>query len=91
MDEEKVGPHEPDLAIVEVDGRINIFAPGTGQAFMLNETASSIWQLAGGELSASEIVARVADLYDVPAETVRKQVLATLRRFRADNLLVPPD
>lgn len=89
MDEEKVGPHEPDLAIVEVDGRINIFAPRSGQAFMLNETASAIWALADGDLTPSQIVERVAGIYEVPADTVRDEVLATLTGFLDDHLLAP--
>jgi hypothetical protein len=87
MNDERVGPPIDGLSVAIIDGRVSIYAPHTEQALMLNETASTIWLLATGAYTAEEIVEAAAEQHGVAPDDVRDEVLGTIRRFYAENLL----
>ena len=90
-----VGPPKADVTWQDLDDRIVVFNPETGRAAALNGTASSIWRLATGELDEDEIVASLAQVYEVEATAIRNQVFEVIGRLRAEDLFSdsvrPPD
>src|SRR5262245_30652556 len=53
----------------------------------LNETGHAVMLLCTGQLNCAEIIAQLAQRYQVPAENIRPQIFEFLQRLRARNLL----
>jgi len=54
---------------MELDGDISLYHPDTGQALVLNDTASDIWRLLDGEQSVDGVIEVLAGAYRTdPAE-----------------------
>lgn len=85
-----IGPPLPGVTEVEVGGRVNLYAPATAQAVLLNDTASDVWRLVDGTSTGRDIVALLAGSYRVPAASIEADVLAALRRFVEAGLIAEP-
>lgn len=79
--EELVGPPAPDVAEVDVEGTACLFSPRVNQAVMLNETASDVWFLCDGTRTISQIVDRLAAVYQVDATAIERDVREAVSRF----------
>jgi hypothetical protein len=85
-----VGPPREGVTEVEVDGSACLFSPAAGGVVLLNQTASDVWYLCDGDLTADEITDRLAAAYRVPAESIAGDVDAAIRSFTESGLLPPP-
>lgn len=82
-----VGPPTVGVLWEDLDGRVVIFNPATQQAAALNETASAIWRLATGDHNEEQVIAVLAEDYNVEATVIRDQVLAAIIELRGQGLL----
>jgi hypothetical protein len=82
-----VGPPAAGVSEVEIDGRICLYAPGSEQVVVLNDTASDVWRLADGERTLAELVDLLAASYGVEAASILGDVQAAVEQFRAAALL----
>jgi pyrroloquinoline quinone biosynthesis protein D len=57
---------------------------------MLNPTGHAIVSLCTGEITLQEIVTKLAERYNIPAEQISPQVADYLNRLRERNLLETP-
>ena len=80
------GPLTPAATVVELDGRIAVFAPATDNVLFLNETATEVLHRCDGERSVDEIVADLAAVYDVPVDAIQSSVESSLDTFAAAGL-----
>ena len=87
MDDSKVGPPAPNVLETELDGEVSLYNPAQEEVTVLNGTASDVWYLCDGTLSAEEIVELLASSYAVPAETIRGEVEQTIATLRKAGLL----
>ena len=82
-----VGPPVAGLTVVEVDGCFHIFNPATQRVVALNDTASSIWRLSTGEHDAHDIVAALAEHYDIEHDAIDDEVRRVIRDLTTEGLL----
>lgn len=67
----------------DIEGCVALLHPDCGEVVLLNETASDIWRVTDGELSAEEVVQVLARAYDVDSDVIAAEVhdtLATLHK-----------
>jgi hypothetical protein len=79
----------PDLMARTVDGEAVVLDRAGGRVHQLNATASFVWSRLDGRTPPQEVVAAVAEAFDVEPETAARDVNALLEQFRALNLLAP--
>jgi PqqD family protein of HPr-rel-A system len=60
-----------------------------GQVHVLNASATRVWELCAERLTLSELIASLAQTYELPAAAVRDDVLAIIRDFLARGLIEP--
>jgi hypothetical protein len=82
-----VGPHAPSASWQDLDGRVVVFNAETGRAAALNETASTIWRLADGQLEEAEVIELLAEAYAVPPERIATDVRHAIETLRSEGLL----
>jgi hypothetical protein len=70
-----------------IDGETLILNRAEGRLHQLNPTASFIWDCCDGYLNISEIVDRLAGVYEVDARTACKDVEKVLFNLRSSKLL----
>lgn len=91
MTGERLGPPQPTVRALELDGDISLFDAATRQAMLLNSTASDVWRLLDGEHTLDEIVRLLAVAYGQPAETIRADVQRTVAVLADAGLLAEPE
>jgi hypothetical protein len=79
--EKRVGPPKVHVVETEVGDEISLYDPETDQVMVLNTTASDIWRLSDGEHTTTEIVALLANAYQVEADQIGDEVAATIGQF----------
>ena len=78
---------EPEVLARDVDGEVVLFHPGTQGIHGLNPTASFVWDLCDGRLTAEQIATELQAVYpDHPG--VRDDVHRTIGSLHAMGLLV---
>ena len=75
------------IVVRPVQDGLMIHDPRADAAVVLNASAARVWEAALAATSSDEVVDRVAEIYGVDAEVVRKEVEATVRRLVRDGLL----
>ena len=73
------------VRVRRVSGRLILILPSGGAE--LNETAESVWTLSTGSASVDEIVAKVAEEYDVDVDQVRDDVVEVLEDLASRDAL----
>ncbi len=58
-----------------------------GQVHVLNASATRVWELCAAGPTVKEVIASLAQSYELPPEAVRDDVLAIINDFRARGLL----
>jgi len=79
----------PDLTVRTVDGEAVLLDRSGGRVHQLNVTASFVWSRLDGRTPPHDVVAAVAETFDVKTETAARDVNALLDQFRTLNLLAP--
>lgn len=59
-----------------------------GNYYSLNEIGSKIWELCDGNHSIAQLVDTLTAEYDVPAETLKGDILELLDNLRSEKLIV---
>ena len=78
----------PNAAWREVEGEVVIISPEDSVLHELNETASFIWKHSTGEHTAEEIARRLADEFDVEAETALADACELVNHLEQKKLLI---
>lgn len=71
----------PDYRLEVIDNELLLFHPAQTKILYCSETASLIWQLCDGQRTPQEITALLAAAFPEAADTIARDVEATLRRF----------
>jgi hypothetical protein len=77
----RVPTRVPDFLLERLDGELLLYHPGRTQTILLNETASIIWELCNGVRSEQEISALLVEAFPDAADSLARDVEATLCRF----------
>ena len=75
------------VAEVTIDGETVIYDEVTGAIHQLDRIATVIWQCLDGEATVAELIADLADVYNVSNDRVQVDVLALLDTLSAAGLL----
>lgn len=71
------------------DGSAVLFDPSQGMAYPLTASAALVWDGCDGGCSVDELVDRVAERYDAPAEVIAADVALLLNDLGQKGLLEP--
>ena len=69
-----------------IDQHLILFRPADQRLFILNPTASWIWQALGGDVSVSEIIQSLAAHYTISTEDIEADINATLQTWLSQGL-----
>lgn len=83
----RIGPPTDDVVETEIDECVALFHPVTGEAVVLNTTASDIWRLSDGELTLEELTAVLARSYGVDPGSIRDDVVRAVDDLQTRGLL----
>jgi Coenzyme PQQ synthesis protein D (PqqD) len=83
----QIGPHARGVLQERVEDEILVYNPITDSYFNLNPTATSVWDLATGDMTMDEIAEKLAGQYGKSVETVYDDVAKIIDRFVASGLL----
>ena len=73
-----------EKVLIPVRGKVG----DLGSIYTLNGTAGEIWNLLDGQRRAAEIVAAMAQEYDIDGDTLAADVERTLAEMREEGLIV---
>ncbi len=76
-----------DLMMADLEGEAVLLNIQSGRYFGLNEVGTSIWSLIKEPQSVSEILDALCQIYEAPAEALRRDVLAFLNDMEKRSLL----
>jgi PqqD family protein of HPr-rel-A system len=78
------------VSIVDIDGEAVVYdIPSGGQIHYLNHSAALVLDLCDGTSTIGEMARAIAEVYEMPAEEVEKQVRETVENLEAVGLLLP--
>lgn len=80
-----------DLLEADVNGEIVALHVEKGQCYGMNAVASRVWAMLAEPTSPEQICARLADEFEVDADTCRTDVAALLADFKAEGLIKPAE
>lgn len=75
------------LSVQAVGSELLILDKGAGLIHQLNETAALIWRKSGAGHSAREVAQFLVESYEVGEEVAIREVVDTLEKLRALNLV----
>lgn len=75
---------------MEIDGDISLYHPESGEALVLNATASDIWRLLDGEHGVDHIVRLLAAAYGTEPDTIRDDVRGVIADLTERGFLPNP-
>lgn len=76
-----------DLEMIEIDGEIVVYDPGTRSLHHLNPTATVVLSQLDGSATVKEVARDLAAAYQVPADEMQRQIRVLIRQFRHMGLL----
>lgn len=76
-----------NVQTVELDGDISLYDPTSNNAVSLNATASAIWTLLDGESRCEEVIAALAERFDVDEKDIADDVVRTIAELRSLGLV----
>jgi hypothetical protein len=77
-----------DLPFQTLDEETLVVNPARREVHLLNDTATRIWELCASPRTVDEVVAKLADEYDAPAEDLRRAVVELFDGLRDKSLIV---
>ena len=78
----------PQVISRTVEGEAVIVLPESGQVGVLNEVGTRVWELADGRHSLEEIVAVIAEEFEVTSEQARQDVDAFVQELVEKEMLI---
>ena len=78
----------PDIESAVVAGELCLLEPQRAQLYILNDTASAVWQLLRSGTAFDAIVTQLAEQFDVEPALVQDGVSAALAQLEQSHLLV---
>jgi Coenzyme PQQ synthesis protein D (PqqD) len=78
-----------EITVCGIDGEAVVYDPDGSELHYLNHSAALVLDLCDGETSMKQMSTAIADVYEMAAADVEKQVRSTVRQLQARNLLVP--
>jgi hypothetical protein len=76
--DDAVVEQSPEALSRRVLGGLLVLGPGMTEALQISAPGDTIWTLLREPLTVSELIGALSELYDVPADTVRRQIQSTL-------------
>jgi PqqD family protein of HPr-rel-A system len=76
-----------DVWLRNTKDEIAVYNPGTGDVYLLNETALAIWDLCDGETKPDEMMTAICDVTSLPPEVVAEDVERILLEFDTAELI----
>ena len=76
-----------DVWLRNTKDEIAVYNPGTGDVYLLNETALAIWDLCDGETKPDEMMTAICDVTSLPPEVVAEDVERILLEFDSAELI----
>lgn len=70
------------LPFQALDDEIIVVNPAQREVYLLNETASRVWELCATPRTVEDLVAGLAEEYEVPEEDLRRALSEVLDGFR---------
>jgi hypothetical protein len=64
-----------------------VYNPGTGDVYLLNDTALAIWDLCDGETKPEEMMSAICEATSLPPEVVAEDVERILLEFDHAELI----
>jgi hypothetical protein len=64
-----------------------VYNPGTGEVYILNDTALAIWDLCDGETRPEEMMSAICTLTSLPPEVVAEDLERILLEFDTAELI----
>jgi hypothetical protein len=71
----------------EIDGELLLYSPESTRSIYLNSTASIIWRLCDGNLTAEEIISLLTEAFPDAADSIAQDVLDSLTLFEENNAI----
>ena len=87
IDESLIARGRAKVTEVELDGESILYDDATQELLVLNGSAGVIWQNLDGACSLRELIADLADVFEVDADIVRADVLDTVRELSRHGML----
>ncbi|MGH2554735.1 MAG: HPr-rel-A system PqqD family peptide chaperone [Actinomycetota bacterium] len=76
-----------DVWLRNTKDEIAVYNPGTGDVYLLNETALAIWDLCDGETKPEEMMSAICEVTGLPPEVVAEDVERILLEFDHAELI----
>jgi PqqD family protein of HPr-rel-A system len=76
-----------DVWLRNTKDEIAVYNPGTGDVYLLNETALAIWDLCDGDTKPDEMMTAICDVTSLPPEVVAEDVERILLEFDTAELI----
>ena len=73
---------KPDYRLEQIDDELLLYHPNQTQILYCNQTASLIWNLCDGRLTAQEIIDLLGAAFPEARQTIAADVTATLEQFQ---------
>jgi hypothetical protein len=80
-------PRQPELIIRELEDELVIMDPRTEQVYVLNATASAIWELCQAGLNVEEIVQELVQTIGADPARAKQEVSHLLATWAEQGLL----
>ena len=94
QDTDPVPTRAPEPDVVDVGGELLLVDPRTDGIHQLNVQGGAVWSVLDGEGTVGDLVADLADAFEVDDDVVREDVHALLDRLKGAGLLAgapPPE
>jgi len=85
--EHRLCPQQLAGTHLEVNDGVTTLVGPIGDRYVLNETASALWELCDGETASDEMVAAICLLFDAGEDVIASDVERTLQEFERHHLL----
>ena len=86
---EKIYEKNRDAPARVIEGKTLIVMPASGVSYVLNETATCIWELIDGEHSVKEIIAAICNEFDVKRAEAERDAIELLRKLEKEKIIIP--
>lgn len=73
--------------VVELDGLVSVYAPGTQTVHTLSASATAVWRLLDGTRTLEQVAEQVSATYAIPVARARQDVRALVADLRRAGLL----
>jgi len=78
----------PDLGIADLDGEAVVYAPAQQRFHFLNHPAALVLDLCDGTATTKQMAEAIADVYQMPLDTVTGDVRKLVRDLRSRGLVL---